>query len=58
MSSIKCFLLSSDLATLFGGRVFEVKLYPFSFGEYMKYYPSDDVDVAFDDYVKNGVLIC
>ncbi len=48
------FLLSSDLATLFGGRVFEISLYPFSFSEYLKYYPADDVDKAFDLYVKNG----
>lgn len=48
------FLLSSDLATLFGGRVFEIKLYPFSFDEYLKYFPADDVDAAFDDYVKKG----
>ncbi len=54
LTGSNAFLLSSDLATLFGGRVFEVKLYPFSFDEYMKYFPSDNVDVAFDDYVKKG----
>ena len=54
LTGSNAFLLSSDLATLFGGRVFEVKLYPFSFKEYLKYYPSDDVDDAFDDYVKKG----
>ena len=54
LTGSNAFLLSSDLATLFGGRVFEIKLYPFSFNEFLKYYPSDDVDVAFDDYVKKG----
>ena len=54
LTGSNAFLLSSDLATLFGGRVFEVKLYPFSFNEYLKYFPSDNVDDAFDDYVKKG----
>ena len=54
LTGSNAFLLSSDLATLFGGRVFEVKLYPFSFNEYLKYFPSDNVDIAFDDYVKKG----
>lgn len=50
------FLLSSDLATLFGGRVFEVHMFPFSFSEYLKYFPNNDIDVAFDDYfVKGGM---
>ena len=48
------FLLSSDLATLFGGRVYEVKVYPFSFSEYLKYYPSKDIDDSFDNYVVDG----
>ena len=48
------FLLSSDLATLFGGRVFEISLYPFSFAEYLLYYPQSDIDAAFDRYVTEG----
>ena len=54
LTGSNAFLLSSDLATLFGGRVFEVKLYPFSFNEYLTYFPSNNVDEAFDDYVRKG----
>ena len=54
LTGSNAFLLSSDLATLFGGRVFEISLYPFSFAEYLLYYPQSDLDAAFDAYVSKG----
>lgn len=48
------FLLSSDLATLFTGRTFEIKVYPFSFAEYVKYFGYDDLYAAFDKYISEG----
>ena len=48
------FLLSSDLATLFTGRTFEIKVYPFSFKEYIEYYGSQNVYDSFESYVKEG----
>lgn len=54
LTGSNAFLLSSDLATLFGGRVFEISLYPFSFSEYLLYYPQTDIDEAFDKYVYSG----
>ncbi len=54
LTGSNAFLLSSDLATLFGGRVFEISLYPFSFAEYLLYYPQSDIDAAFDNYVAAG----
>ena len=54
LTGSNAFLLSSDLATLFGGRVFEISLYPFSFAEYLLYYPQSDINAAFDKYVSAG----
>lgn len=49
------FLLSSDLATLFTGRIMEIKVYPFSFKEYLTYHKiKKDYDEAFDKYIKTG----
>ena len=48
------FLLSSDLATLFTGRTFEIKVYPFSFSEYVDYFELTDKYTAFDNYMTEG----
>lgn len=48
------FLLSSDLATLFTGRTFEISVYPFSFREYVDYFSTDNKYDALSSYLKEG----
>ena len=54
LSGSNAFMLSSDLATLFGGRYFDLKMYPFSYKEFNIYFDNGDPVSSFDDYVTKG----
>ncbi len=54
LSGSNAFMLSSDLATLFGGRYFDLKMYPFSFREFNIYHSNKKPIDSFDDYVTKG----
>lgn len=48
------FLQSSDLATLFVGRTYEIHVFPFSFSEYISYYPTDNHYRSLTQYITDG----
>lgn len=52
------YLLSSELATLLSGRYIEIKMYPLSFKEFLKFneYDTSNLEEKFYEYLKYGGL--
>jgi len=52
------YLLSSELATLLSGRYIEIKMYPLSFKEFLKFnnYDENNLEDKFNEYLKYGGL--
>lgn len=52
------YLLSSELATLLSGRYIEIKMYPLSFKEFLKFneYDANNIEEKFYEYLKYGGL--
>lgn len=58
LTGSNAYLLSSELATLLSGRYIEIKMYPLSFKEYLKFndYDTNDIEQKFYEYLKYGGL--
>ena len=58
LTGSNAFLLSSDLATLFTGRSMQIRVFPFSFREYLEYNNDfgKSLNDSFDRYVRDGGL--
>ena len=54
LSGSNAFIDDKNMASLFGGRYFNIKIYPFSFKEFNKYFNFSNPIDSFDKYVTKG----